>query len=138
MYRAVDGDGQIVDVFVSARRNITAARRFFASAMAAHGVPDEVVTDRAPALANVISELLPGAFHNTEKHANNRVECDHGRHKARLRAMRGLNTDRTARVIISGHAFMQNPRRGHFELGVDARNPHLRVAAAFDELASVI
>jgi transposase-like protein len=138
VYRAVDGDGQIVDVFVSARRNVAAARRFFTSAMASHGVPDEVVTDRAPALANVIDELLPGAFHNTEKHANNRVECDHGRLKARLRPMRGLNTDRTARVIISGHAFMQNLRRGHFELGVDARNPHLRVAAAFDELASVI
>ena len=52
--------------------------------------------------------------------------------------MRGLKTDPTARVIIRGHAFMQNLRRGHYELGVEARNRHLRVAAAFDELAQAI
>jgi hypothetical protein len=52
--------------------------------------------------------------------------------------MRGLKTDRTARVVIRGHAFMQNIRRGHYELGADPRNRHLRVAAAFDEMATVI
>jgi hypothetical protein len=51
--------------------------------------------------------------------------------------MRGLQRDRTARVIIRGHAFIQNLRRGHYELGVDAR-PGLRLAAAFDELARVL
>jgi IS6 family transposase len=137
-YRSVDDDGQVVDVYVSSRRNIEAARRFFASAITAHGAPDEVVTHRAPALANVIGELLPGAFHNTDTYANNRVECDHGRLKARLRPMRGLKTDRTATVIIGGHAFIQNDRRGHYELGVEAMNRHLRVAAAFDEMTTVI
>jgi hypothetical protein len=48
--------------------------------------------------------------------------------------MRGLKCDRTARVIMRGHAFMQNMRRGHYELGVEAR-PRRRVAAAFSELA---
>jgi IS6 family transposase len=138
VYRAVDSDGQVVDVYVSARRYIASARQFFASAITAHGAPDEVVTDRAPALANVIHELLPGALHNTEKYANNRVECDHGRLKARLRPMRGLKTDRTARVIIGGHALIQNVRRGHYELGVEAMNRRLRVAAAFDELVEAI
>jgi transposase, IS6 family len=71
-------------------------------------------------------------------YANNRVECDHGRLKARLRPMRGLKTDRSAKVIISGHAFMQNLRRGHYELGVDARSRHLSAAAAFDELTHMI
>ena len=52
--------------------------------------------------------------------------------------MWGLKTDRAAKVIIHGHPFMQNLRRGHDALGVDARNRHLRVAAAFDELASTI
>jgi hypothetical protein len=51
--------------------------------------------------------------------------------------MRGLRTDRTVQVIIAGHAFVQNLRRGHCELGVDAR-PRLRVAAAFDELVRAI
>jgi transposase, IS6 family len=138
VYRAVDGYGQVIDVFVSARRDIAAARKFFTIAIAAHREPEEVVTDRAAALANVIEELLPQALHNTIKYANNRVECDHGRLKARLRPTRGLNTDRTATVIIEGHAFIQNLRRGHYELGVDARADRLRCAAAFDELASMI
>ena len=44
----------------------------------------------------------------------------------------------TASVVIRGHAFIQNLRRGHYELGINARNRHLRVAAAFDELTVVI
>lgn len=138
VYRAVDDDGQIVDVMVSKRRDIATARRFFTHAIAAQGGPDVVVTDRAPSLASVIADLLPGALHNTDKYANNRIECDHGRLKARLRPMRGLKTDRTARLVISGHAFIQNLRRGHYELGVDSRSRHLRLAAAFDELVEVI
>jgi len=138
MYRAVDGYGQVIDVYVSVRRDIAAARTFFTTAIAAHGEPEEVVTDRAAPLANVIEELLPQALHNTIKYANNRVECDHGRLKARLRPMRGLKTDRTATVIITGHAFIQNLRRGHYELGVDAIADRLRCAAAFDELATAI
>jgi IS6 family transposase len=138
VYRAVDQYGQVIDVYVSARRDIAAARRFFGAALAAHGDPDEVVTDLAPALETAIEELVPDVFHNTDQYANNRVECDHGRLKARLRPMRGLKTDRTAQVVISGHALIQNLRRGHYELGMDARCRHLRVAAAFDELAAVI
>ena len=134
VYRAVDHYGQVIDVYVSPKRDIASARRFFTGALAANRAPAELVTDKAPALANVIHSLLPTVFHNTEQYANNRVESDHGRLKARLRPMRGLKTDRSARVICRGHAFIQNLGRGHYELGVEARNPHLRVAAAFDEL----
>ena len=138
VYRAVDGYGQVIDVYVSPRRDLASARKFFTTAIAAHGEPEEVVTDKAAALANVIEELVPQALHNTQKYANNRVECDHGRLKARLRPMRGLKTDRTATVVITGHAFIQNLRRGYYELGVDARVDHLRCATAFDELASML
>ncbi|MCP3936527.1 MAG: DDE-type integrase/transposase/recombinase, partial [Actinomycetia bacterium] len=68
----------------------------------------------------------------------NRIEWDHGRLKARLKPMRGLRTDRTASVTIRGHAFVQNLRRGHYELGAEADRDALRLAAAFDELADVI
>ena len=138
VYRAIDEHGQVIDVLVSRRRDITAARRFFAAAIDAHDKPREIVTDRAAALAKVIVELMPDAVHNTDRYAKNRVECDHGRLKARLRPMRGLKTDRTASVIIRGHAFIQNIRRGHYEHGAEARHVHLRVAAAFDELATCI
>ena len=138
VYRAVDQHGQVIDVYVSPKRDIAAARRFFTGALASNRAPVEVVTDKAPALANVIHTLMPTVFHNTEQYANNRVECDHGRLIARLRPMRGLKTDRSARAVVRGHAFIQNIRRGHYELGVEAANRHLRVAAAFDELAARI
>ena len=137
VYRAVDQYGQVIDVFVSIKRDAKAARRFFASAIGAHGRPRVVTTDRSPALARAIIELVPAAHHDTTQYANNRVEADHGRLKARLRPMRGLKRDRTASVVIRGHAFMQNLRRGHYELGVDAL-AGLTVAAAFDELAKAI
>ena len=137
VYRVVDQRGQIVDVLVSVRRDLRAACRFFAAALCAHGEPVEVVTDRAPALRAAIEGLMPAAFHNTAQYANNRVECDHGRLKARLRPMRGLKRDHSARVIIRGHALMQNIRRGHYELGTDARH-HRRIDAAFTELARTI
>jgi hypothetical protein len=77
----------------------------------------------------VIEELIPTTFHDTGQYENNRCEADHGRLKARLRPMRGLKTDRTVSVMIRGHAFIQNLRRGHYELGVEAspmfrRQPH--------------
>ena len=52
--------------------------------------------------------------------------------------MRGLQTDRTASIVIRGHAFIQNLRRGHYELGVEVQHEHLRLAAAFDELAEAV
>jgi IS6 family transposase len=138
VYRAVDDYGQVIDVYLSTCRDTRTARRFFTAVLTAHGEPDEVVTDRAPALARAITELFPGTFHNTDQHANNRIECDHGRLKARLRPMRGLKTVKTASVIVRGHAFVQNLRRGHYELGIDTRGCLPRVAAAFDELAEAI
>ena len=99
--------------------------------------PTEVVTDAAPVYPRVLDELVPAAWHHVEQYANNRIEADHSRLKQRLRPMRGLRTDRTAHVIIAGLAFMQNLRRGHYELGIDTRPP-LRVAAAFTELARAI
>jgi transposase, IS6 family len=99
--------------------------------------PVEVTTDKAPVYPAVLEELLPAAWHRTEQYANNRVECDHGRRKARLGPMRGLKQDRSARVIIAGHAFVQNLRRGHYELLVDEPTSR-RLAVAFDELVLAI
>ena len=76
------------------------------------------MTDHAPVYPMVLEELLPAAWHRTDRHANNRVEADHGRLTARLRPMRGLKQDRSARVVIAGHAFVQYLRHGHCELAV--------------------
>ena len=138
VYRAIDQFGQVVDVFVSPRRDTKAARRFFERAIGMAKVPPvEVVTDRAATYPIVLENLLPTAWHRTDQYANNRVECDHGRLKARLRPMRGLKQDRSARVVIAGHALVQNLRRGHYELAVDEPAGR-RLAVAFDELAVAI
>ena len=85
----------------------------------------------------VLEELLPSAWHRSDRYANNRVECDHGRLKARLQPMQGLKQDRSARVIIAGHALVQNLRRGPYELAVEEA-ANRRLAVAFDELALAI
>jgi IS6 family transposase len=102
-----------------------------------HRAPSEVTTDRAPGLANVIEELNPAAFHNTGQNEINRCEGGHGRLKARLRPMRGLKTDRKASVVIRGHAFVQDLRRGHHELEVEVASV-VQLATAFDELQLAI
>ncbi|MFF0372650.1 IS6 family transposase [Micromonospora sp. NPDC005087] len=138
VYRAVDQDGQVIDVLVSARRDADAARRFFRRALSTLKVtPSEVVTDAAPVYPGVLDELIPQAWHHVERHANNPIEADHSQLKHRLRPMRGLRTDKTAQVVIAGHAFMQNLRRGYYELAVDAP-PATRVAAGFTDLAQAI
>jgi transposase, IS6 family len=138
VYRAIDQAGQVVDVFVSARRDAKAARRFFERAIGTTKVmPAEVVTDRAPTYPLVIEELLPAAWHRTDRYANNQLEADHGRLKARLRLMRGLKQDHNARIIIAGHAFIQNVRRGHYELAVE-EPMNRRLTSAFNELALAI
>jgi IS6 family transposase len=99
--------------------------------------PTEVVTDAAPVYPAIPDEVVPSAWHHVERYANNRVEADRSQLKHRLRPTRGLQTDRAAQTIITGHAFMQNLRRGHYELGLDAPRG-LRVAVAFTELATAI
>jgi transposase-like protein len=134
LYRAVDQHGQIIDVFLSEQRDTAAARRFFTRALRHGPTPVEVTTDKAGPYPRVLDELVPNALHITEQYANHPVEADHGRLKARLRPMRGLKRFRSAAVIAAGHAFIQNLRRGHYELGTAIPTP-LRVAAAFTELA---
>jgi transposase, IS6 family len=134
LYRAVDQHGQVIDVLVSTRRDAAAAQGFFARALRFGPPPVEIVTDRAPAYPRVIDDLVPAARHITEQHANNVIESDHGRLKARLRPMRGLKRLTSARTISTGHAFVQNLRRGHYAITTDLPS-HDRIRLAFAELA---
>jgi IS6 family transposase len=133
LYRAVDQYGQVIDVLVWKRRDAVAARAFFARALTHGPSPVEVTTDRAPVYPRVIEESVPTARHVLERYANNRVEVNHGRLKARLRPMRGLKTIRSLRTISAGPALVQNLRRGHYELTRDLPVDE-RVRVAFAEL----
>jgi transposase-like protein len=134
LYRAVDRHGQVIDVLVSTRRDAAAARAFFTQALRLGPGPVEVTTDRAPVYPRVLEEIVPSARHVTERYANNVIEADHGRLKARLRPMRGLKRMRSARILATGHAFVQNLRRGHYAITTDLPI-HDRLRVAFDELA---
>jgi transposase, IS6 family len=134
LYRAVDQRGQVIDVLISERRDAVSARAFFNCALRVGPAPIEVTTDRAPVYPRVIEDVAPAARHVLEQYANNVVEADHGRLKARLRPMRGMKTIRSLRTVAAGHAFVQNLRRGHYE--ITAYLPlRDRVRAAFTELA---
>jgi transposase, IS6 family len=137
LYRAIDQFGQVIDVLVSQKRDLAATRRFFTRALERGTPPTEVTTDRAQAYPQVLDELLPAGCHVMQKYANNSIGSDHGRLKSRPRPMRGLTRLSSARVISAGHVFIQNIRRGHYELGVEEPTT-LWVAAAFDELALAI
>jgi transposase-like protein len=110
VYRAVDQQGQVIDVLLTSRRDATAARRFFIRALESLKViPTEVVTDAAPVYPAVLEDLVPAAWHHVEQYANNPIEADHGQLKRRLRPMRGLQTERSAQVVITGHALHPEP-----------------------------
>jgi transposase-like protein len=70
------------------------------------------VTDQTPTYPTVLEELPPAARHDTKQYANNRIEADHGRLKVRLRPMRGLKQDRSARIVIAGHALCRTSAEG--------------------------
>jgi IS6 family transposase len=74
----------------------------------------KVTTDKAAVYPDVLNKVAPAAWHCTQAYANNPMEADHGQLKRRLRPMRGLKTDHAARKIITGHAFIQDIRRGHY------------------------
>jgi transposase-like protein len=97
--------------------------------------PVEVTTDRAPVYPRVLDDLVPAARHVVERYANNVVEADHGRLTSRLRPMRGMKTIRSLRTIAAGHAFVQNLRRGRYELTAQM-SVRDRLRVGFTELAN--
>ena len=122
---------------MSEKRDLAATRRFFTRALDHGTYPSAVTTDKAAAYPGVLEELVPAACHLTEQYGNNLVEADHGQLKTRLRPMRGLKQLRSIRVISAGHAFVQNVRRGHYELGSET-DPKNRLTTAFTELTLAI
>jgi hypothetical protein len=109
--RAVDQFGQVVEVFVSPRREARAARRFFQRAIGTTRItPIQVVTGHATVYPGVLEELAPAAWHRTDQYANNCIEADHGRLKARLWLMPGPQArpqrqDRDHRACLHSETF---------------------------------
>lgn len=75
LWRAVDQDGEVVDVYLQARRDGAAAKRFFRHLLRLHGgEPRKIVTDKLRSYGVVHRELIPDVIHTTKQYENNRAE----------------------------------------------------------------
>ena len=138
LYRAIDEHGQIVDVYLSDRRNAAAAQAFFEAAIDTSTVtPTRVTSDKAKCYPPAICVVLPNAEHRTSKYLNNGLERDHQHLKGRTRPMRGFKTVGGASNFSRGHALIQNLRRGFSSLTA-AIPLHQRLATAWPVLAATL
>jgi transposase, IS6 family len=136
LYRAIDEHGQIVDVYLSNRRNAAAAQAFFEAAIATSTIiPTRVTSDQAKCYPPALCAVLPNVEHRTSKYLNNGLERDHQHLKGRLRPMRWFKTPGGASNFCHGHTLIRNLRCGFSSLTaqVPAR---LRLATAWSALAA--
>ena len=109
LWRAVDQDGEVVDVFLQARRDGTAAKRFFKRLLRSNGgEPRKIVTDKLRSYGVAHRELIPEAIHSTDLYENNRVEQSHEATRARERGMRKFKSIRQAQRFLDAHAAVRN------------------------------
>jgi putative transposase len=109
LWRAVDQDGEVVDVFLQARRDGAAAKRFFKRLLKNHrGEPRKIVTDKLRSYGVAHGELMPGTMHDTTQYANNRAELSHQPTRVRERGMRRFKSTWQAQRFLSVHAAVYN------------------------------
>lgn len=109
LWRAVDQDGEVVDVFLQARRDGTAAKRFFRRLLKSHGgEPRKIVTDKLRSYAVAHRELMPDIIHDSNRYANNRAEQSHEATRVRERGMRKFKSAGQAQRFVTAHAAVQN------------------------------
>ncbi len=133
LWRAVDQDGEVVDVFLQARRDGAAAKRFFKRLLRSHGEePRKIVTDKLRSYGVARRELIPDTIHSTQQYENNRAEQSHEATRVRERGMRKFKSIRQAQRFLGTHAVVSNL----FNLGRHlVRAEHYRNLrmSAFDE-----
>ena len=109
LWRAVDQDGEAVDVFLQARRDGKAATRFFKRLLKAHGgAPRKMVTDKLGSYGVAHRELHLDSIHDTSRYANNRAELSHQPTRVRERGMRRFKSTYQAQRFLSAHAAVYN------------------------------
>jgi transposase-like protein len=136
LFRAIDEHGQIVDVYLSDRRDRAGAEAFFSGALHTTTVTlSKVTTDKAKCYPPAVRSLLPNVEHRTSKYLNNRLERDHQHLKGRIRPMRCFKTVGGAANFSGGHALIRNLWGGFSSLTASV-GIHLRLATAWSALAA--
>jgi transposase-like protein len=143
VFRAIDEDGQVVDVYVSSTRDTAAATAFLTRAVTSTAVtPYSATTDRAPIYPPAFARVVPEIEHSVGKMIQQRIERDHEHLKGRYRSMRGFQTVSCAQVVCEGHGFMRNLRDGFYRLGLPSGDPRVRqaprLAQAWDEVTRIL
>lgn len=109
LYRAVDQDGQVLDILVQTRRNTKAATRFFRRLLKQQGQPPRrLVTDKLRSYRPAHLDVMPGTVHDMSQYANNRAEVSHEPTRQRERRMRRFKSIGHAQLFLSVHSTMQN------------------------------
>ena len=131
LWRAVDQDGEVVDVFLQKRRDDKAAKGFFRRLLRKHhGELRKIVTDKLRSYNVAHRELIPESIHDTSRYANNRAELSHEPTRVRERGMRKFKSMKQAQRFLGTHAAVYNL----FNLGrhlVSAENQRYRRLRAF-------
>jgi putative transposase len=109
LWRAVDQDGDIVDVYLQAKRDGAAAKRFFRRLLRSHGgEPRKIVTDKLRSYPVAHREIIPESIHVNDRYANNRAEQSHEATRVRERGMRKFKSVRQAQRFLGAHAAVYN------------------------------
>ncbi len=109
LWRAVDQDGEVVDVFLQKRRDGAAAKRFFKRLLRIHrNEPRKIVTDKLRSYGVVHRELIPDSIHDTSRYANNRAELSHRPTRVRERGMRRFKSIVQAQRFLGAHSVVYN------------------------------
>ncbi len=109
LWRAVDQDGDVIDILVQLRRNRRAAERFFLKLLKGQGkVPFRLVTDKLKSYSAALRRVMPSVNHDTERYANNRAEVSHQPTRQRERQMRRFKSPRQAQLFLSVHGVILN------------------------------
>ena len=109
LWRAVDQDGDVIDILLQSRRNRRAAERFFRKLLKGQGkVPFRLVTDKLKSYSAALRTIMPSVNHDTQQYANNRAEVSHEPTRRRERQMRRFKSARQAQLFLSIHGVVQN------------------------------
>ena len=138
LWRAVDQDGEVVDVFLQKRRDGKAAKRFFKRLLKKHqDAPRKIVTDKLGSYRVAHREIIPDTSHDTSRYANNRAELSHQPTRVRERGMRRFKSIQQAQRFLGIHAAVYNL----FNLGrhlISAANYRLLRLRAFASWKKVV
>jgi putative transposase len=109
LWRAVDQDGEVVDVYLQAKRDGVATKRFFRRLLRSHGSePRKIVTDKLRSYRVAQRELIPETIHSTKQYENNRAEQSHEATRVRERGMRKFKSAGQAQKFVSAHTAVSN------------------------------